>query len=46
MTAVVYQGASDEAIQLLMSDEEAVHGECPLDIKVDMMVRKDIGQDI
>ena len=38
VTAVAFQGSGNEAMQILKSDEEAMHGECPLDIKVDLMV--------
>ena len=38
VTAVAYQGSSDEALQVLKGDDEAIHGQCPLDIKVDLMV--------
>ena len=37
VTAVMYPGEDKDPLQLLM-DNEGTQGECPLDIKVDLMV--------
>jgi hypothetical protein len=37
VTAVMHQGSDQEPLQLLKGEEEGVAGDCPLDVKVDLM---------
>ena len=38
MSAVIYQATKGQTLRVLKGAEEAMQGECPLDIKVDLMV--------
>ena len=38
VTAVIYAATKGQTLHVLKEAEEAMHGECPLDIKVDLMV--------
>ena len=38
VTAVIYQATKGQTLRVLEGEEEAAEGECPLDIKVDLMV--------